>query len=203
MKWIKNNIVSLCVGIFIVYILYFNKYDMHTNFIEEVKNNVLTVFDEHGKFNFIQLISMMGLNFCVFYYFITILSDFVSGTKEFIRYYSKNLFSFQYKVMRILMREYIINFVFFIIILIGVYCVMFQGEIQLFATIKLFSVWLIVDLIGIYFIQRYCPIESVAISCYGLLVLLRVTFMEHIWIVIILLIIHIAYDLFWKEKSDV
>lgn len=203
MKWIKRNWIVIIITFLTVYTLFSTKI-LHdgNNFtyyklMDEIFIDLLRRKIENT--NFTQVIIILGINYIIFYYIITLMLDFSKGVKDLIQYTSDTLFNFNLKIFKLIVMQYLKNFIIFIIITFILYIFLFHRNISL-NDVQFILLWTICDICIFYFIQRFNNVESGTVFLISIYILMRKYIFKLWFILIIVIILHWIYDKYRKEN---
>lgn len=151
-----SNLLRLVLTFFILYLLFtrFN-FIQEQDFVKLVSKQVLNPFPSQAgeRFNFITIITILGLFFNHFYIFLSLISDLSNGSKETIRFHSQTEITFLWKVMKLVFSSYVKSFSALVFCLFAVYFLVF-ASLPLQALAFLLS-WFLTDTCLLFFIIRY------------------------------------------------
>lgn len=203
MKWIKRNWWIVIISVLSIYLLFSAR--IGTEVVEITYNELMDeAFINLFKYkienvNFIQIILVLGINYCAFYYMISIMLDFTKGVKDLVRYTSKNLFIFDLKMFRLITVQYIFKFLCFISITLFCYIFIFNKLIG-YQDILFIILWCICDISVLYIIQRFNNVEGITIFLLSMYFLGRKYILNFLSLLVVMIVLHWIYDKFRKEK---
>lgn len=203
MKWIKRNWWIVIISVLSIYLLFSAR--IGTEVAEITYNELMDeTFINLFKYrienvNFVQIILVLGINYCAFYYMISIMLDFTKGVKDLVRYTSKNLFIFDLKMFRLVTVQYIFKFLCFISITLFYYIFIFNKLIG-YQDILFIILWCICDISVLYIIQRFNNVEGITIFLLSMYFLGRKYILNFLSLLVVMIVLHWIYDKFRKEK---
>lgn len=202
MKWIKRHLIIVIIVTLVVHMLFSSilKFEPTNYAYREVIDDFFNNVFRYGisNINFLLVVLVLGINYCAFYYIITLMLDFTKGAKDLVRYTSRNLFIFNFKMLKLIATQYITKFMLFISITMLLYVAMFNYPIQ-YLDIVYILLWGVCDIVILYLIQRFIHIESLIVFALSMYFLLRRYVFDFWFLLIIVMIIHLMIDTYRKE----
>ncbi len=203
MKWIKRHLAIIIIVTLIVHMLFSSilKFAPVNYAYRDVMDDFFNNLFRYGisDINFMLVVLVLGINYCAFYYVITLMLDFTKGVKDLVRYTSRNLLIFNFKMLKLIATQYITKFILFISITMLLHVILFNYQIQ-YLDIVYVVLWGICDIVVLYLIQRFIHVETLTIFALSMYFLMR-RHVFNFWILfIIFIILHLLFDTYRKEK---
>lgn len=208
MRWIKRFVfisksVLTCV---MIYLLMTKFNDRHLTDLKQLLTYQILypfpVFPQEN-FNFLRVIMILGLSFTSFFMTFLFLSDLSNGGRELVRFHSKNSMDYKYKIGKVVLPHYLVEFIVQAVCIVGVALTLPSLSWNLAEVLYLLVSWFVVDWLCFSMIELYSSSSVIVIMALAGEILVRYLLMTYIgWFVFIIVALFLL-ESYWRERQHV
>lgn len=205
MRWIKSFVFiskSILTGV-MIYLLMTKFNERHLTDLKQLLTHQILypfpVFPQEN-FNFLRVIMILGLSFTSFFMTFLLLSDLSNGGRELVRFHSKNGRDYKYKIGKVILPHYLIEFFVQAVCIVGVALTLPSLSWNLAEILYLFVAWFVVDWLCFSMIELYSSSSVIVIVALAGEILVRYLLMTHVgWFVFIIVAVFLL-ELYRRER---
>ena len=146
---------------------------------------------------------ILGLSFTSFFMTFLLLSDLSNGGRELVRFHSKNSMDYKYKIGKVVLPHYLVEFIVQAVRIVGVALTLPSLSWNLAEVLYLLVSWFVVDWLCFSMIELYSSSSVIVIMALAGEILVRYLLMTYIgWFVFIIVALFLL-ESYWRERQHV